>query len=215
MKGGNALGGHFGYAGGVSKLTWPAAERNKQPILKELQRLLPPRGTLLELASGTGQHACYFAEHLAQWTIQPSDVDAVNLASIDAWRSEAGLSNLRSPLCIDVCSDDWGIAPVEAIYNANMVHIAPWDVALGLLRGAARHLQPGGTLVVYGPFRLGGEHTAPSNQAFDDSLKAKDSRFGVRDLEAVLDVAKEQGFRLRERVEMPANNQLLALTSSS
>lgn len=196
----------------MSKLTWPAAERNKQPILRELQRLLPPRGTLLELASGTGQHASFFAEHLPQWELQPSDPDPTNLSSIEAWRSETGLPNLRPALSIDVCSDDWGLPPVDAIYNANMIHIAPWEVALGLLRGSARHLKASGMLIVYGPFRIGGQHTAPSNQAFDESLRAKDPLFGVRDLEAVLEVAEAHGFRLDERVEMPANNQLIALT---
>ncbi len=195
----------------MTKLTWPAPERNKQPILQVLERVLPDVGTLLELASGTGQHAAYFAEHLPGWTVQPSDVEEPNLASIRAWVHEARLPNLREPIRIDVLDEDWGVAPVDAIYNANLVHIAPWEAAVGLLRGAARHLQPTGQLIIYGPFRISGQHTAPSNQSFDEDLKRRDPRFGVRDLEAVLELARAQGFELRERIEMPANNQTLVL----
>jgi SAM-dependent methyltransferase len=196
----------------VTKLTWAAPERNKQPILDVLERVLPPAGTLLEIASGTGQHAVHFAGHLTRWTIQPSDVAPENLTSIEARRIEAGLPNLLAPLHLDVCTHDWQLAPVPAIFNANLIHIAPWEVALGLLRGAARHLLPGGTLIVYGPFKIGGIHTAPSNQSFDASLREQDLRFGVRDLEAVLSVAAEHGLTLRERIEMPANNQTLVMT---
>lgn len=196
----------------MTKLTWAAPERNKAPVLAVLQRILPSSGTLLEVASGTGQHAAHFAQHLPGWTIQPSDIDADNLASIQAWAREANLTNLRFPLQLDVCDADWNVAALGAIFNANMIHIAPWDVAVGLLRGAARHLLPGGFLVLYGPFRIGGQHTAPSNQAFDDSLRQRDVRFGVRDLEAVVTLAEQQGLALQERIEMPANNQVLAFT---
>jgi hypothetical protein len=199
----------------VTKLTWPAAERNKQPILSVLERVLPRAGTLLEVASGTGQHATHFAAHLPTWTIQPSDVDEANLSSIRAWAAEAALPNLQAPLSIDVCADDWHVAPVDALYNANMIHIAPWEVALGLLRGAARHVRRSGVLVMYGPFRIGGAHTAPSNQAFDQDLKQRDPRFGVRDLEAVVSAAEGCGFSLQERAEMPANNQLLVFKASA
>jgi hypothetical protein len=193
----------------VSKLTWAAPERNKQPILSQLERVLPASGTLLELASGTGQHAAYFAQHLPGWTFCPSDVEAENLTSIQAWVSELALPNLRQPVRIDVCEDDWHVEPVDAIYNANLVHIAPWEVAVGLLRGAAKHLRRGGSFIMYGPFRIGGQHTAPSNQAFDDSLRQRDARFGVRDLEAIVTLAEQNQLALRERVAMPANNQLL------
>jgi SAM-dependent methyltransferase len=196
----------------VTKLTWPAPERNKQPILSVLQRVLPERGTLLELASGTGQHASYFAQHMPGWTLQPSDLEATNLASISAWVRESALPNLLEPLSIDVCSDDWGVSPTDAIYNANLIHIAPWEAAMGLMRGAARHLLPHGVVVLYGPYRIAGQHTAPSNASFDDDLKRRDPRFGVRDLEAVVDLAAQNGLELRERVEMPANNQTLVLS---
>jgi hypothetical protein len=196
----------------VTKLTWAAPERNKAPILAVLQRILPPTGTLLELASGTGQHAVHFAQHLPDWTIQPSDIEAENLASIQAWVAEANLPNLRLPLQLDVCDTEWNVAPLRAIFNANMVHIAPWNVALGLIGGAARHLLPGGLLIMYGPFRVSGQHTAPSNQAFDETLRQRDVRFGVRDLEAIVTVAEQQGLTLQERLEMPANNQVLVFS---
>jgi SAM-dependent methyltransferase len=193
----------------VTKLTWAAPERNKEPVLTVLQRVLPATGTLLELASGTGQHAVHFARNLPSWTIQPSDIDAENLASIQAWASEANLPNLRFPIELDVCDVDWNVAALGAIFNANMIHIAPWHVTLGLIRGAARHLVPGGLLVMYGPFRVGGQHTALSNETFDDTLRQRDVRFGVRDLEAVVSVAEQHGLTLQERIEMPANNQVL------
>lgn len=193
----------------MTKLIWGAPERNKQPILAVLQRVLPASGTLLEVASGTGQHAVHFAQHLPGWTIQPSDLDPVNLASIESWRAEAALPNLQRPIALDVCDEDWGVGSQAAIYSANLIHIAPWEAALGLLRGAARHLLPGAQLIVYGPFRIGGQHTAPSNQAFDESLRERDPRFGVRDLEATQTLAAQHGLELQERVEMPANNQSL------
>jgi hypothetical protein len=195
----------------VTKLTWPAPERNKQPILSVLQRVLPERGTLLELASGTGQHATYFAEQLPRWSFQPSDLDPANLASIASWAHETKLPNVKQPLRIDVCDDDWGIERVDAIYNANLIHIAPWAAAVGLLRGAGRYLSAAGLLVMYGPFRIAGQHTAPSNQSFDEGLKQRDPSWGVRDLESVLDLAERHGLTLRERIDMPANNQTLVL----
>jgi predicted O-methyltransferase YrrM len=188
------------------KQCWPAPERNKQAILAVLARVLPPRGELLEVASGSGQHAVYFARELPALTFQPSDVDPENLASIRAWVREAGLPNLREPLALDVLADDWGVASVDALFNANMIHIAPWECCLGLLRGAARHLRPQGVLVMYGPFRVGGAHTAPSNESFDAGLRARDPRWGVRELEAVVSEAARLGLMFVERVEMPANN---------
>jgi SAM-dependent methyltransferase len=192
-----------------TKLQWPAPERNKQPIFELLARVLPERGTLLELASGTGQHAVYFAERLPRWQYQPSDVDPANLSSIAAWREQAALPNLLAPLPLDVCAEPWPVGEVEAIYNANLLHISPWECAVGLFRGAARRLTPGGVLLLYGPYRVGGAHTAPSNERFDEDLRQRDPRFGVRDLEQVVALAGEHGLALAERVEMPANNQSL------
>lgn len=193
----------------ATKLAWPAPDRNKQPIFEVLARVLPESGTVLEIASGTGQHAAYFAERLPRWQYQPSDVEAANLASIAAWRDEARLPNLLPPVALDVCVEPWPIANVEAMYCANLLHISPEECTVGLFRGAARHLTTTGVLVVYGPYRVGGAHTAPSNERFDQDLRQRDPRFGVRDLEHVVAVAGEHGLVLAERLEMPANNQSL------
>lgn len=193
----------------MTKLVWGAPERNKQPIAEVLARVLPASGVLLEIASGSGQHVVHFAGRLPQLTFQPSDVDPANLSSIRAWVAEAQLSNLRAPLALDVRSGDWGVGAVDAIFNANMIHIAPWDCALGLMQGAARHLVDGGVLVLYGPFHIGGKPTAPSNAAFDADLRRRDPRWGVRDLGEVTALAEQCGLVLEERVPMPANNQTL------
>lgn len=198
----------------MTKLSWGAPERNKQPILEVLQRALPASGTLLEIASGTGQHAVHFARHLAGWTIQPTDCEPENLDSITAWVRDSALPNLREPVRLDVTETDWRVEAPTAIFNANMIHIAPWETATGLVRGAQRLLPPGGLLVVYGPFRIDGQHTAASNQAFDESLRERDARYGVRDLEALVALAESAGLSLRERVPMPANNQTLIFTRS-
>jgi SAM-dependent methyltransferase len=191
------------------KLTWPAAERNKQPILEVLRRAAPPSGTLLEIASGTGQHAAHFAAALPALSYQPTDVDDANLASIEAWRRASGLQNLLAPLRLDVSDEPWPVGEVEVVYNANLVHISPWECAVGLFRGVGRHLSAEGVFLLYGPFRIGGAHTAPSNQSFDEDLRRRDPRFGVRDLEAVTALAAQHRLELVERVEMPANNQSL------
>jgi hypothetical protein len=193
----------------VAKTVWAAPERNKAPILNVLRRVLPPQGTLLEIASGTGQHAAYFAEHLPAFVIQPSDVGQENLESIRAWVEECGLANFRLPLHLDVLAPSWGLSRVEAMFCANMIHIAPWECAISLLAGAGEHLLDRGVFVLYGPFRVGGEHTAPSNAAFDADLRGRDPRFGVRDVEAVVALGEHAGLVLTERVEMPANNQCL------
>jgi SAM-dependent methyltransferase len=192
-----------------SKLSWPAPERNKQPIFEVLSRVLPTHGALLEIASGTGQHAVYFAERLPHLRYQPSDLEPANLRSIEAWVNEAQLPNLSRPLRLNVVEEPWPVDTVNAIYNANLIHIAPWECAVGLFRGASQHLAAGGVLVLYGPYRVGGAHTAPSNERFDEDLRQRDPSFGVRDLEAVVELAAQHGFSLAERVEMPANNQTL------
>jgi SAM-dependent methyltransferase len=175
--------------------------------LDVLTGVLPARGLVLEVASGTGQHAVHFAKHLPALEFQPSDVDAQNLESIRAWVREARLPNLREPIRLDVCASNWNVDRVAAIFNANMIHIAPWECSVGLLDGAARHLDKNGVLVLYGPFRIGGAHTAPSNAEFDADLRRRDERWGVRDLDQVVALGNERGFSMQERREMPANNQ--------
>ena len=190
------------------KQSWAAPERNKQPLLEVLQRVLPERGTLLELASGSGQHVAYFARHLPQLNFVPSDVDPDNLASIRAYAAEAG-DNVLEPRLIDVRSSDWAVGIVEAVFCANMIHIAPWGCCVGLLEGVGRNLAEGGVFVLYGPFSFGGKHTAPSNEEFDASLRARDPSWGVRAAEDVEGLAVLQGLTIDARIAMPANNYCL------
>jgi hypothetical protein len=189
------------------QLHWPAPERNKVPILEVLTRVLPPAGKLLEVASGSGQHAVYFARALPAWSWLPSDIDPRNLASIAAYVDQAGLPNLAAPRSLDVCEADWQVGELDAVFNANMIHIAPWACCEGLLRGAGRHLCDRGVLVMYGPFRIGGDHTAQSNREFDGDLQRRDPRWGVRDLESVVELAESFGLTHRETNALPANNQ--------
>lgn len=190
------------------KLAWPAPERNKQPILDVLRRVLPPGARVLEIASGSGQHAAFFAASLPSVTWLPTDVEPDHLASIAAYVHDAALPNLGAPRRLDVREEDWGVAEVDAIFSANLIHIAPWECAVALVGGAARTLRPGGVLVLYGPYRIGGRHTAESNAAFDADLRARDPRWGVRDLEAVDRIAESLRLVRVECVAMPANNQL-------
>ena len=194
------------------KQTWPAPERNKQPILDVLSRVFPERAAVLEIASGSGQHAAFFAAQHPGWIWQPSDHDAENLASIAAWVAESQLPNLRAPIRVDVLEPDWPLSdadPLDAIFCANMIHIAPWACCLGLIQGAARYLRSGGRFSLYGPFMLAGEHTAESNATFDASLKARDPAWGVRDADQVIALCGEADLQFVERVAMPANNQTL------
>lgn len=191
------------------KQCWAAPERNRGPILEVLARVLPRAGRVLELASGSGQHAVHFARALPALAWLPSDVEDAHLASIRAWVREAALPNLHEPARIDVRAADWGVGTVDAVFAANLLHVAPWECTVALLAGAGRHLAPGGVLVLYGPFRLDGAHTAPSNAAFDADLRARDARWGVRDLAEVDAEARGAGLRLDERIPMPANNQVL------
>ena len=187
----------------------PAVQRNRAPILDVLRRVLPPRGLVLEVASGTGEHAAWFAPALPGLTWQPSDVDPVSLASIAAWCD--GLASVRPPLVLDATEERWPLATADAIVCINLIHIAPWAACDGLLRGAGHTLRPGGVLVLYGPYRVDGSHTAPSNAAFDDHLRAQDPAWGVRDLEAVVELADRHGLAHRETVPMPANNLSVVL----
>lgn len=188
----------------------PAAERNRGPILAELQRLLPAQGVALEIASGSGQHAAHFAAGLPGWAWQPSDGEASALPSITAWC--AGLANARPPLLLDVLALPWAGVPesVDAIFCVNLLHISPWATTAALMRGAARHLSARGLLLLYGPFLVDGEPTAASNLAFDADLRRRDPRWGLRRLADVVAQARAGGLCLRERVAMPANNGLLA-----
>ena len=185
----------------------PATERNREPIREVLARELPAEGTVLEIASGTGEHAVYLAGQLPAITWQPTDTDQAALASIAAWRAEAGLPNLRAPLALDATAA-WPVERADAIVCINMVHIAPWEAALALFAGAGRVLAPGGLLYLYGPYRFDGV-TAPSNEAFDHSLRARDPRWGVRDVRALEAAAAAHELHLRGVVSMPANNHSL------
>jgi SAM-dependent methyltransferase len=197
------------------KLCWPAPERNKAPILEVLARVLPAQGTLLEIAAGSGQHAAYFAAALPGVFYLPTDRDPAHIASIATYRAEAGLANLAAPRMLDVCAAVWDVPVLDAAFNANMVHIAPWEAAQGMFAGVGRALRPGGIFVVYGPYRVGGAHTAESNAGFDASLKAQDPRWGVRDLEDVVALASAHRLSLEERVAMPSNNLSLVFRRRS
>jgi SAM-dependent methyltransferase len=192
--------------------TSAAAERNKQPITDALMPLLPANGSALEIASGTGQHIVHFAAAMPGIVWQPTDRQAADLAIITARRNAAKLTNIAAPLLLDVLAADWSVASrFDAIVCINMIHISPWETTLALFAGAARHLRAdGGIVVLYGPFRENGQHTAPSNEDFERWLKAKDERFGVRNLEDVAAVANTAGFQRTHLARMPANNLLLA-----
>jgi len=188
----------------------PAAQRNRAPILAELQRLLPESGLMLEIASGTGEHAAHFSAGLSGWQWQPSDAEAAALPSIVAWC--AGLERVRAPLRLDVLSADWPGAPrpVDAIFCANLIHIAPWACCVALMRGAARALAPRGVLITYGPYLEDGVPVSSGNAAFDADLRSRHVDWGLRRREDVALEAANAGLTLRERVAMPANNLLLA-----
>jgi SAM-dependent methyltransferase len=187
-------------------LTSTAVARNRDPILSVLRRILPHPGTVLELASGTGEHAVYFASALPHLLWQPSDSDELALKSIAAHREASGLPNLLAPLAIDAAAPRWPVNQADAIVAINMVHISPWRATQGLMAGAGRVLPSGGVLYLYGAYRENGEHTAPSNAAFDLDLRRRNPEWGVRDLEAVIEVANAHGLILAERIPMPANN---------
>lgn len=211
----------------------PAALRNRDPIAEVLRDWLPPTGLVLEIASGTGEHAIHFAERFPAIDWQPSDVHSDALGSIEAWRERAGLPNIRAPLVIDASSNEWPIGSADAILsinidsdscddrkparkggfdvvlNLNMVHISPWSAALGLLDGAARVMKPGGALILYGPWLQDGVETAPSNLAFDQQLRERDPEWGLRRAELFDAAASERGFALEQTRAMPANNLML------
>jgi hypothetical protein len=184
----------------------PHVARNAEPIADVLREILPERGLVLEVASGTGEHVLHFARGFPSLAWQPSDPDPAALASIEAWRIAAGSTNLLPPVALDARAPDWPIVAADALMCINMVHISPWAATVGLMRGAGRLLAPGAPLYLYGAYRQAGVATAPSNLAFDQSLKARDPEWGVRDLEDVVAEAEMNNLRLDRVVPMPANN---------
>ena len=188
----------------------PAALRNREPIAAVLEEWLPREGLVLEIASGTGEHAVYFADRFPNLDWQPSDVHPDALVSIEAWRAAAKLPNLRPAVHLDAANADWPVASADVILSINMVHISPWASALGLLDGAARLLSDEGVLILYGPW-LTADTPAPSNVAFDADLKARDPDWGLRKVEAFAAAAKDRGLKLEATRAMPANNLTLLL----
>ena len=184
----------------------PAAARNAAFIAEVLKRVLSPSDLVLEIASGSGEHAVHFARVLPALVWQPSDPDEAARRSIVAHARAAGLANIRSPLAIDAIRQPWPVARADAVVAINMIHIAPWDATIGLMAGAEATLAEGGVLYLYGPFREEGAHTTSSNAAFDDSLRARNASWGVRDIEGVAAAARAHDLHLTERVAMPANN---------
>ena len=184
----------------------PAVARNKAAITEALARHLPAAGLVLEIASGSGEHALHFAADFPALSFQPTDPDAAALDSIAAWQAEAQLPNLLLPLMLDVMADAWPVQKADAVLCINMIHIAPWEATAALIRGAARVLPRDGALFLYGPFMRGGQHTAHSNAEFDAGLRAQDAQWGVRDLGAVAEIASAAGFAAPVVEEMPANN---------
>jgi Protein of unknown function (DUF938) len=187
----------------------PATERNREPILAILQQVLPPTGTILEISSGTGEHGVFMTPQLASRHWLPSDPDPDARASIQAWQQFVPCDRMYPPIDLDASSDRWVVepqSPITAIVNINMIHIAPKSAYLGLFAGARRILTIGGILYLYGPFKQGGVHTAPSNATFDQSLRSRNSEWGVRDLEEIITVAASHQLELQQVYPMPANN---------
>lgn len=191
------------------KLSSPAAQRNREPIAEVLADWLPESGLVLEVASGSGEHAVHFAQAFPQLEWQPSDPDPGAILSIEAWRADSGLANLREPVILDATANAWPVERADAVLNLNMVHISPWEAALGLLDGAARVLAPGGKLILYGPWIVEGLRTAPSNLAFDADLKRRNPAWGLREVEDFAREAEKRGLLIADQREMPANNRML------
>ena len=193
----------------------PATERNREPLLAVLREELASARSVLEVASGTGQHAVFFARALPHLTWQPTDADPDALRSIEAWRREEALPNVLPAQRLDVLQQPWPLpGPYDALVCINMVHISPWEATQALMQGAARVLAPGGKLVLYGPYLVEGRPTAPSNLAFDASLRERDPRWGVRALEAVLAEGAAHGLVREQVVDMPSNNLTVVLRRS-
>ena len=189
----------------------PAALRNREPIAEVLRDWLPATGLVLEIASGTGEHAVHFAREFPNLDWQPSDIHPDALGSIRAWRAHSKLANVREPLVIDASAPDWPIDRADAVLSINMVHISPWASALGLIAGASRLLPEGGPLILYGPWLKDDVVTVPSNVAFDTDLRHRDPEWGLRKVEDFAAAASEKGLDLEEVRAMPANNMMLLL----
>ncbi|PPD43263.1 MAG: SAM-dependent methyltransferase [Methylocystis sp.] len=183
-----------------------AAARNRGPILDVLRNVLPPKGRVLEIASGSGEHAIHFAAHLPALTFAPSDPNAHARESVAAWIAAAGLTNVAAPLALDAAATPWPIDRADALLCINMIHISPWAATQGLFANAGAILPTGAPLYLYGPYKRDGAHTAPSNAQFEEWLHAQNPAYGVRDLEAVAELAAGAGFEGPQIVEMPANN---------
>jgi SAM-dependent methyltransferase len=190
----------------------PSTARNRDPILDVLKRVLPAEGFVLEIASGTGEHAVHFAQNLPRLVWQPTDADPAALASIEAWRAATRLPNVRPPLVLDVLAEPWPVPRADAILCINMIHISPWPATEALMRGAARLLPRSGVLYLYGPYRRGDRAPVPSNEAFDADLRRRNPEWGVRDLEVVAETAERHGLRVGKTVDMPANNLSIVIT---
>jgi len=188
------------------RLFAPATQRNRDAILEVLRGVLPRTGLVLEIASGSGEHAIHFAREMPGLAFQPSDPSAKAVTSIAAWTQAAGVENVRPPLLLDAMAESWPVAAADAILCINMIHIAPWSATEGLIRHAARLLAPGAALYLYGPYRRPGRALEPGNAAFDDSLRRRNPDWGLRDLDAVATLAQAAGFGEAAVVEMPANN---------
>ena len=192
------------------RLDYPATGRNQEVILDVLKEALPKSGAVLEVASGSGQHITYFAQQIPQLKWQPSDIEAAARASIDAWRNEMGVTEaVHTPIDLDARVDIWSLGHIKdlnAIMSINMIHISAWEACLGLLKNASRVLPAGGVLYLYGPFKVGGFHIAPSNAEFDLSLQSQNPSWGVRNLDDVAEEALKQNFQLMKTIRMPANN---------
>jgi SAM-dependent methyltransferase len=195
---------------GSARLSSPATQRNRDPILAVLRQVLPGRGLVLEVASGAGEHVVHFAHALPHLTFQPTDRAPEALASIAAWADS--IANIRPPLCLDAASQAWPIEAADALIAINMVHISPWAATEGLIRGAGRLLPAGGVLYLYGPYLQEGVPTAPSNLAFDASLKARNPAWGLRKVADLAALAEAQGFRGPVIAPMPANNLSLVFS---
>ncbi|MGY6530510.1 MAG: DUF938 domain-containing protein [Cyanobacterium sp.] len=188
----------------------PATLRNREPILEVLREVFPQNGSILEISSGTGEHCVYFAPHFPRCTWIPSDISESAIASITAWKQESGHPNIQNPKIIDVTKPQWYESlmdhNIRAIACINMIHIAPWDACGGLMVGAGKILKNGDKLYLYGPYKRNNQHTAPSNEQFDQSLQNRNPAWGVRNLETVVEEAQKSQLFLQKIIEMPSNN---------